>query len=183
MADSYQNEIPKARVNITLDVETGGARKKTELPLKLLVLGDFSAGQAKGRLAERKRINIHKDNFEGVMKDLAPKAKFTVPNAIAGDGTEIEVDLTFREIKDFHPERVASQVPQIKNLLAMRNLLKDLKANLLDNGNFRRELERIVASQPELQGLKEQLDQLAPLNRSDGGEAEAPETAEDENTA
>ena len=28
MADSFQNEIPKARVNISLDVETYGSKRK-----------------------------------------------------------------------------------------------------------------------------------------------------------
>lgn len=45
MADSFQSEVPKARINLKLDLHTGGASKKTELPLKLLVTGDFSNGQ------------------------------------------------------------------------------------------------------------------------------------------
>jgi type VI secretion system protein ImpB len=45
MAESFQNEVPKARVNIKLDLHTGGAQKKVELPLKLLVMGDYSNGQ------------------------------------------------------------------------------------------------------------------------------------------
>jgi len=39
MSNSFQNEIPKARVNIKLDLHTGGAQKKVELPLKLMVMG------------------------------------------------------------------------------------------------------------------------------------------------
>ncbi|EFH5511849.1 hypothetical protein GPH39_24355, partial [Escherichia coli] len=42
MSSSFQNEIPKARVNLKLDLHTGGGQKKVELPLKLLVAGDFS---------------------------------------------------------------------------------------------------------------------------------------------
>ena len=44
-SSSFQNEIPKARINIKLDLHTGGAQKKVELPLKLLVMGDYSNGQ------------------------------------------------------------------------------------------------------------------------------------------
>ncbi|PLR44872.1 type VI secretion system contractile sheath small subunit, partial [Chimaeribacter arupi] len=36
VSSSFQNEIPKARVNIKLDLHTGGAQKKMELPLKLV---------------------------------------------------------------------------------------------------------------------------------------------------
>ena len=162
MADSFQNEIPKARVNITLDVETGGARKKLELPLKMLAMGDFSGGKTKGRVAERERININKENVEQVLKDFSPEAKFSVDNVIKNDGGEIGVNLKFDNFKAFNPEQVAKQVPELDNLLAMRNLLKDLKSNLLDNGQFRRELERIIKNQPELEGLKAELDKLAP---------------------
>jgi type VI secretion system protein ImpB len=49
--DSFQREIPKSRVSITLDLHTGGAQKKVELPLKLLVAGDFSAGKEQAPLA------------------------------------------------------------------------------------------------------------------------------------
>jgi len=160
MAESFQNEIPKARVNITLDVETGGAKKKLELPLKLLTVGDFSNGKATGRLVDRERININKENVESVLSDLSPQTRFSVPNVIKNDDTEITVDLAFRSFKDFHPESVARQVPAVHNLLAMRNLLKDLKSNLLDNGSFRKELERIVKTQPELEGLKSELEKI-----------------------
>lgn len=174
MADSFQNEIPKARVNITLDVETGGARKKLELPLKMLALGDFSGGKTKGRVADRERININKENLEQVLKDFSPETKFSVDNAIKNDGSEIGINLKFDNFKAFTPEQVAKQVPELDNLLAMRNLLKDLKSNLLDNGQFRRELERIIKNQPELEGLKAELDKLAPK------EAKPAETTESE---
>ena len=72
------------------------------------------------------------------------------------------MDLKFDNFKAFSPEQVAKQVPELDNLLSMRNLLKDLKSNLLDNGKFRRELESIVKNQPELEGLKAELDKLAP---------------------
>lgn len=163
MADSFQNEIPKSRVNITLDVETGGAKNKMELPLKLLAVGDFSHGKAKGRLADRERVNINRENIESVLSDMSPEIKFNVNNVIRDDGSEIKVNVKFKEFKDFHPESIAKQVPEVHNLLAMRNLLKDLKSNLLDNASFRKELERIVKNQPELEGLKAELEMHAAL--------------------
>lgn len=160
MADSFQKEIPKARINLSLDVETGGAKKKVELPLKLLVMGDFSSGKGAGKLAERDRISINKNNFGSVLKELAPEASFSVPNRVKDDGSDIQVDLRFESLKDFHPEQVANQIPELHSLMAMRNLLKDLKSNLVDNARFRKELEKIVNSRPELEGLMKELDAL-----------------------
>jgi type VI secretion system protein ImpB len=158
MSNSYQKEIPKARINLSLNVETGGHQKKLELPLKMLVMGDFSNGKTKGKLAERERINLNKNNFESVMDDLAPSARFDVPNYLAQDGSDLTVDLKFESIKDFQPDSVAQQIPELHSLMAMRNLLKDLKSNLVDNAKFRKELEKIVKNQPELEGLKAELE-------------------------
>ena len=55
MADTFQNEVPKARINLKLALHTGGAQKKVELPLKLLTVGDFSNGkESRHYLKERK---------------------------------------------------------------------------------------------------------------------------------
>lgn len=160
MSDSYQKEIPKARINLSLDVETGGHQKKTELPLKMLVMGDFSNGKTKGKIADRQRINLNANNFESVMADLAPGTRFDVPNLLAKDGSDFTIELAFQSMKDFRPDNVAQQIPELHSLMAMRNLLKDLKSNLLDNAKFRKELEKIVSDQPQLEGLKQQLEKL-----------------------
>lgn len=163
MADSFQKEIPKARVNITLDVETEGANKKKELPLKLLVTSDFSKGKTTVPIAERERININKNNFNKVIADLAPELKFTVPNKIKNDGSEMKVSITADTLKKFQPESIVQEIPELQNLLAMRNLLKDLKANLLDNGALRRKLEKMVQDKAQLKLLQDELQKNAPI--------------------
>lgn len=167
MSKSFQNEVPRSRVNITLDLETGGAKKKLELPLKLLVMGDYSNGQSEGRMAERERVRIDRNNINDVLKDMTPRVSYTVENKLREDGSEIAVDLSFESFKSFKPESVAQNIPQLNDMLAMRSLLKDLKSNLLDNSKFRRELERIVKNQPELEALMTQLQDLVPLEGED----------------
>ena len=144
MAESFQNEVPKARVNIKLDLHTGGASKKVELPLKLLVMGDYSNGQNTLALGERTKVSVNKNNFDSVLAELNPKARIAVPNTLTDDGSELPVDLDFKEMKDFSPEKVAERVPELRVLMSARNLLRDLKSNLLDNTTFRRELEKIL---------------------------------------
>ncbi|WP_343657183.1 type VI secretion system contractile sheath small subunit [Cupriavidus sp.] len=144
MAESFQNEVPKARVNIKLDLHTGGAQKKVELPLKLLVLGDYGNGRDIRPLAEREKVSINKNNFDAVLADFNPKARIAVENTLSDDGSELAVDIDFRSMDDFKPEAVASRVPELRALMAARNLLRDLKSNLLDNATFRRELEKIL---------------------------------------
>tara|TARA_R110000868_G_scaffold10639_5_gene51703 strand:+ start:16031 stop:16531 length:501 start_codon:yes stop_codon:yes gene_type:complete len=166
MADSFQKEIPKARVNIALEVETGGATEKKELPMKMLAVGDFSNGKTEGRVLERERINVHKNNLDQVMKDLSPEINLNVENKIKNDGSDLGINLKFGAFEDFHPEKIAEAIPETKRILAMRNLLKDLKSNLLDNTTFRKELEAIMQDEASLQGLRTELEGLVENNES-----------------
>ncbi|RUO33742.1 type VI secretion system contractile sheath small subunit [Aliidiomarina soli] len=157
MSSSFQNEIPRARVNISLALETGGATQKKELPFKILVMGDFSHGQSEGSVKDRERINITSNNLEQVMENMSPTMNFSVPNRIKNDESEIKVELTASSFSSFHPEQVAYQIPEVSELLSMRNLLKDLKSNLLDNASLRKEVERVLNSEGDLSVLKDQL--------------------------
>ena len=162
MSESFQNEIPRARVNIKLDLVTGDAQKKVELPLKLLAVGDYSNGRAEGTLSEREKININKNNFNSVLSEFSPEISLTVQNTLAGDGAEENIQLRFADMKDFEPEQVARQIPQLRAMLAMRNLLRDLKSNLLDNATFRKELEKILKDPALTQELRDEMSALAP---------------------
>jgi len=162
MSNSYQSEIPKARVNIQLSLHTGGAQKKVELPLKLVVVGDYSNGAEQRPVSEREKVNINKNNFDSVLAEFTPSVNLSVENTLAGDGSEDNISLTFQSMKDFEPEQVTRQIPQLKAMLAMRNLLRDLKANLLDNATFRKELEKILLDPTLSAELRSELSALAP---------------------
>lgn len=171
MPGSFQNEIPAARINLKLDVGKGDAKKKVELPMKLLVTGDFSQREKDGRLAEREKININKDNFTQVMESMDLKLKYMVDNKIKNEGS-INIDLDMKNIDSFKPESIAKEVPEISRLLAARNLLKDLKSNLLDNREFRKRLEDIVKDSGSAKELYEQLKSIVPENQGAAEEEE-----------
>ncbi|MDR3104207.1 MAG: type VI secretion system contractile sheath small subunit [Yokenella regensburgei] len=165
MSGSFQNETPKARVNLKLSLHTGGAQKKTELPLKILVAGDFSNGKENRPLSERNKTNINKNNFDSVLAEFSPSVNLSVENTLADDGSEENIRLAFRNMKDFEPEQIARQIPQLKALLSMRSLLRDLKSNLLDNVTFRRELEQILLDPALSSELRREIAALAPKER------------------
>lgn len=161
MAGSFQNEIPAARINLKLDVGKGDAQKKTELPLKMLVLGDFSNKKSGVRIAEREKISINKNNFSQIMESLDLNVKYNVENKISGKG-EIGVDLNIKNMDSFKPENVVKNVPQLSRLLAARHLMKDLKANLIDNRNFRLRLEELLKNPDTAKSLQDELMKLLP---------------------
>jgi len=161
MAGSFQNEIPAARINLKLDVGKGNAKKKMELPLKMLVMGDFSFNDSDERVADREKIEINKNNFTQVMESMGLKLKYNVENKLTGDG-DIPVELDMKNMDSFKPENVAKNVPTLGRLLAARNLIKDLKSNLLDNREFRKRLEDIIKDPDAAKNLQEELKKIVP---------------------
>lgn len=144
MSSRNHRALSNARINITLDVIKNKQNLKKELPLKLLVLGDFSAGQNTTPIAERSRESVNQYNFNEVMKAVSPRLALTVPDKINGSTQSINVDLVFESLKDYTPHEVVKQVPQLNKVLAMRLLLKELKRQILDNPSFRKTLERLL---------------------------------------
>jgi type VI secretion system protein ImpB len=161
MAGSFQNEIPAARINLKLDVGKGSAKKKVELPLKMLVMGDFTQKKRTQRVSEREKISINKNNMEQVMKSAGLKLNYAVDNKLTGQG-DLKVDLDVTGMDSFKPENVAKSIPELSKLLAARNLLKDLKSNLLDNRSFRARLEEIIKDPKAAKALQEELKKIVP---------------------
>lgn len=160
MGNSFQNEIPKARVNITLDIEGNNKSNHKELPMKLLVLGDFSNNQSDEKLHQRTRVNINKSNINEIMASFSPSINLDVTNKILPEAESLKSEITFKEIKDFSPAHIVQAVPVLNKLQAMRNLIKDLKANVLDNKSFRKKLEKILKDKEQKQTLLKEINDL-----------------------
>ena len=76
---------PKERVNIVYRPATGDAKEEIELPLKLVVLGDFTLRPDDRMVEDRAPVSIDKDNFNDVMKGQGLGLQFSVPNKLADD--------------------------------------------------------------------------------------------------
>jgi type VI secretion system protein ImpB len=170
--DSFQNEIPPSRVNIRYVKDTGGAREEIELPLKLLVTGDFTLRPDDTPLEDRKKISIDKNNFGAVMKEQKLGLDLVVPDTIKGGDEELALKLKFDSLEDFSPTGVAKQIPQLNTMLQVRNLLKDLKARVISNREFRKALEGILKDKDQMNQLMSELDKIAPLGEG-GGESDS----------
>lgn len=171
MARSFQHEKPPARINLFLEVQTGGALVKKELPLRMLMLGDYTGREDGTPLEDREVINVNKDNFDAVLKSLDVKAEYTVPDRIKGGDEEMKVNLSFEDMKSFRPDQVARQVPVLTRLMAMRNLLQDLRNRVVSMNQFRKELEKIVQDKEAMLKLSEQLDRFVAKEPGEAGAA------------
>jgi type VI secretion system protein ImpB len=149
---------PRERVNIVYKPATGDAQEEKELPLKLLVMGDFT-GQADDRpLEDRKPVNVDKDNFNDVMRSMNLKADLQVANKLSEkEGGEMAVNLKFSSLKDMEPEAVANQVPELKKLLELRDALTALKGPLGNVPEFRKKIESMVKDPAAREKLMKEL--------------------------
>lgn len=166
---SYQEEIPASRVNIKYVKYVGDAQEERELPLKLLVVGDYTHREDDTPVEDRKRININKNNFASIMKEQNLRLKYTVDNVLDPNGDGIEIDMAIDGLGDMLPENIAQKVPELKVLLEVRKLLQDLKGRVVNNAQFRRALDEILKDPDKMQAMKGHLDQIAPLLKAARG--------------
>ena len=151
--------VRKPRVHISYEVETGGATVKRELPFVVGVLGDFSGNPTNPLkpLKDRKFTQIDRDNFDDVMANITPELHFKAENTLAGDKSEMQVDLKFKSMDDFSPAKVAEQVPALKKLLDTRARLSDLVSKVDRSENLEAVLEKILKNEEELKKLSRDL--------------------------
>ena len=178
MAESTQHKLDRVRpprVQITYDVEIGDAIEMKELPMVVGVLSDLSGKPEESlpRLADRKFVEIDRDNFDAVLGSIEPRLAFRVPSRLneGGDGEQamLNVELRFKEMADFEPARIAAQVEPLRKLLDARQRLVDLLAKLDGNDPLDSLLQDVVSSTEALDEIR------AALGGSDEPEAPAEE--------
>ena len=137
---------PKERVNIIYKPATGDAKEEVELPLKLLVMGDFTLQQDDRVLEDREPINVDKDNFNEVLRAQNLELKMQVDNRLSetDDDSPMAVDLKFDSLKDFEPDQIVKKVPELAKLMELREALKALKGPLGNIPEFRKQLQDLV---------------------------------------
>lgn len=162
--------VRKPRVHITYAVETEGAVEVKDLPFVVGVMGDFAGDSTKPLrpLRDRKFTTIDRDNLNDVMASLNPGLNLRVENTLAGDGTELAVNLAFNAIEDFEPARVAQQIAPLRKLLETRNELRDLLTKVDRSEDLENILDKILQNSEELKNFSASLG-IAPPPGTEGG--------------
>lgn len=149
---------PKERINIVYKPATGNAQAEIELPLKLMVMGDFTGRADSTTLEDRKPVQIDKDNFNDVMKSHNLSTDINVKNTLSGkEGDEMAVSLKFGTLKDFEPEQVARQVPEMNQILELRSALTALKGPLGNTPAFKKKIEKLLSDDSAREKLMKEL--------------------------
>ncbi|MES2869355.1 MAG: type VI secretion system contractile sheath small subunit [Pseudomonadota bacterium] len=154
---------PKERINITFKPATGGAQEEIELPLKLLVLGDYIHRVDDRKLEDRKPIAIDKMTFDEVLSKQGLELTLNVPNRLQDEGStdELGVALRVNAMKDFNPASLVEQIPELKKLMELRDALVALKGPLGNAPSFRKAIENVLADDESRARVLSELDLVA----------------------
>lgn len=162
--ESTQHKLDRVRpprVQITYDVEVGGAIELKELPFIVGVLGDFTGQPEKplAKLKERKFVEVTPDNFDTVLEGMKPHLAFSVENKLSEEAAapNLKVDLQFKKLEDFEPQNIARQVKPLKELLDLRIRLSDLRGSLQGNEKLEELLLEAVGNTQNRERLKDEL--------------------------
>jgi len=164
MADSTQKKLERVRpprIQISYEVESGGAIEMKELPFLMGVLGDFTGQPTEPlpRLKERKFVEVTPDNFDDVLASMKPHLALTVENKLveSADAPKLAVDLNFRSLDDFSPDAIARQVKPLRELLDLRTQLADLRGSLQTNEKLDEVLQATLGDAAKMDKLKAEL--------------------------
>lgn len=149
---------PKERINIKYIPATGDAQAEIELPLKTLVVGDFKGHTEDTPVEERSTVSVDKNNFESVMRESELGLSTVVKNKLGDDeNADMPVELRFNSLTDFNPDSIASQVPELNNLIELREALVALKGPLGNIPAFRERLQELLSSEESRDKLLSEL--------------------------
>ena len=155
------DRVRPPRVQITYDVEVGGAIEMKELPFVMGVLGDFTGQPTEplARVKDRKFVDVNPDNFDSVLANMKPHLNYSVENKLSEDpdAAKLRVDLNFKSMDDFSPENVARQVGPLRELLELRDRLRDLRGNMQGNYKLEELLREAVTDKDKLAKLRTEI--------------------------
>ncbi len=160
MANDREGSVaPKERVNIRYKSALDGQQEDVELPLRILMLGDFSGQQDEQPLEERQPVNINKENFSEVMAEQKLSAEIQVPDHISSDNptSDLNLDLKFKSLADFRPEGIVEQVEQLKQLKELRDALRYLKGTTANVPSFIRRIQDLMKDPGKRERLMREL--------------------------
>lgn len=149
MSGKESSVAPKERINVTFKPSSGDGLDELELPLKLMMMGDYTLKADDRKIEDRKAININKNNFNEVLEKHNLNLELQVPNRLTDETTdeELAIKLQFQSMKDFDPASLVQQVPEMKALMELRDALVALKGPLGNVPSFRKAIEEVLTNQ------------------------------------
>jgi type VI secretion system protein ImpB len=158
---------PKERINIVYKSKVEG-QEEVELPFKMLVMQDLTGKPKDSDIEGREPVKIDRETFDGVMSSFDLGVNLSVRDRLSGnDDGLLPVSLKFATLRDFTPDGIAHQVPELQKLLELRDALSALKSPLGNKGNFRKRIQSILSDEGARKRMLEELGLAGNDDKSD----------------
>lgn len=161
MAGKEGSVAPKERINIRYVPATGDQQEEVELPLRLVMVGDYLGKEDDTPLEDRELLSVDKNTFASIMNEAGLERELTVKNTLVDEeDAKLAVNLNFNGLKDFEPDAIVKQVPELKKLIDLREALVALKGPLGNIPAFRMRLEQLLQDDEQREKLLSELDNI-----------------------
>ena len=149
---------PKERINIVYKSKVD-MQEEVELPFKMLIMQDLTLQPKEDDVEEREPVKIDRETFNEVMESFGLNMDISVKDRLSDDEEDglLPMHLRFRTLKDFTPDGIATQVPELQKLLELRNALTALKGPLGNRPAFRKQLQDLLGDEA---GRKKLMDEV-----------------------
>lgn len=173
-AVAIQNELPRSRLTLTYRTTINGEPETVNLPFRLLVMGDFSAGQYADQDLETRRIrSINGSNLNSVMREMNITLGLSgIKNCIGGDES-LDVKLPLESTRSFSPDEIVKHVPQLQALLLLRQLVQELQGQIDNQSGLRKEIQTLFSQKGALESLRAELSAFDGLKLPEAAPASA----------
>jgi type VI secretion system protein ImpB len=159
MARKEASVAPKERINVTFKPATGGAVEEIELPMKVMVLGDFLQRHDSRPLPDRKPVSINKNNFAEAMSNQKLTLDLALPNVLQDGESEndIQAHLNIESMNDFEPGNFLEQIPETNKLMRIREALMSLRGPMGNMPAFRNALQEVLKDPRQREEIQREL--------------------------
>ncbi|QSQ16452.1 type VI secretion system contractile sheath small subunit [Myxococcus landrumensis] len=164
---SIQEQLPKSRITLTYRTTINGEQETVNLPLRLLMLGDFSLGSSEDRKSDldaRKLRSVNGKNLDELMRDMKMSLRFQVPNRINPDvEADLDVELPVDRMKSFHPDEIVNHVPKLKALRLLKKLLMEMQSSIDNQKALRNLVYELFSNKDALKAVLAELKEYESL--------------------
>ena len=139
---------------------TGSHRRGHPAYVTDLTLANLSGHGASDlpALKEREFTDVNKFTFNEFLSSVKPKLQYKVKDTLSGDDdSELPVDLSFKNMKDFDPEGVVKQIKPLNDLLNIRTNLADLRRRATTSDEVTQLLQNIMDNEDARKAVADKL--------------------------